>query len=189
PHIVAREAGLPVELSRVEFPSKRTSDGEDFYAVNPKGAVPTLKLHDGSVLTENAVILQYLADQAAGSELAVPPSGIERWRLLEWLNYVATELHKGFGPLWNPATPEDFKEATREALGKKFDYLQERIGEGPYILGDRFSIVDAYAFVVLNWTRIHHIDIQRWPGLAAYLHRIAHRPAVRETLRAEGLIN
>ncbi|HEX8669483.1 MAG TPA: glutathione transferase GstA [Allosphingosinicella sp.] len=188
PHIVAREAGLPVELSRVEFPSKRTSDGEDFYAVNPKGAVPTLKLDDGSVLTENAVILQYLADQAAGSELAVPPSGIERWRLLEWLNFVATELHKGFGPLWNPATPEDFKEATREALGKKFDYLQEKIGEGPYILGDRFSIVDAYAFAVLNWTRIHHIDIHRWPGLAAYLQRIAHRPAVRDTLRAEGLI-
>jgi glutathione S-transferase len=188
PHIVAREAGLPVELVKVEFPGKRTADGESLYDVNPKGAVPALKLDSGDVLTENAVILQYLADQAPGSGLAIPAGGIERYRLLEWLNFIATELHKGFGPLWNPATPDAFKEATRDALGKKFDYLQEKIGDGPYILGDRFSILDAYAFAVLNWTRIHKIDINRWPGLAAYLQRIAARPAVQETLRAEGLI-
>jgi glutathione S-transferase len=187
PHIVAREAGLPIELVQVEFPSKRTADGESLYDVNPKGAVPTLKLDDGNVLTENAVILQYLADQVPDSDLALPTHGIERYRRLEWLNFIATELHKGFGPLWNPATPDSFKEATREALGKKFDYLQERIGNGPYILGDLFSILDAYAFAVLNWTRIHAIDINRWPGLAAYLRRIADRPAVQETLRAEGL--
>jgi glutathione S-transferase len=188
PHIAAREAGLGIDLAKVEFPSKRTADGEDLYAVNPKGAVPALRLDDGSVLTENAVILQYLADRAPGSELALPAEGIERYRLLEWLNFIATELHKGFGPLWNPATPEAFKDATREALGTKFDYLQEKIGDGPYILGERFSILDAYAFAVLGWTRIHAIDIGRWPGLAAYLQRIAERPAVRETLRAEGLI-
>jgi len=187
PHIVAREAGLPVELVQVEFPSKRTPDGGSLYDVNPKGAVPALKLDDGNVLTENAVILQYLADQAPDSALALPRSGIDRYRQLEWLNFIATELHKGFGPLWNPATPDAFKEATREALGKKFDYLQQQIGEGPYILGDRFSILDAYAFAVLNWTRIHQIDIGRWPGLAAYLGRVAARPAVQETLRAEGL--
>jgi glutathione S-transferase len=186
PHIAAREAGLPIELAKVEFPSKRTADGESLYDVNPKGAVPALKLDDGDVLTENAVILQYIADQAPGSPLALP-AGKARYHLLEWLNFIATEIHKGFGPLWNPATPEEFKQATREALGKKFDYLQEKIGEGPYILGDSFSIVDAYAFAVLNWTRIHKIDIARWPGLAAYLQRIAARPAVQETLRAEGL--
>jgi glutathione S-transferase len=186
PHIAAREAGLPIELAKVEFPSKRTESGESLYDVNPKGAVPALKLDDGDVLTENAVILQYIADQAPGSPLALP-AGMARYHLLEWLNFIATELHKGFGPLWNPATPEEFKQATREALGKKFDYLQEKIGEGPYILGDRFSILDAYAFAVLNWTRIHKIDIARWPGLAAYLQRIAARPAVQETLRAEGL--
>jgi glutathione S-transferase len=186
PHIVAREAGLPIELAKVEFPSKRTTDGEDLYAVNPKGAVPTLRLDGGEVLTENAVILQYLADQS--SNLALPRDGIEHYRQLEWLNFIATELHKGFGPLWNPATPDSFKEATREALGKKFDYLQEKIGHGPYILGERFSILDAYAFAVLNWTRVHAIDINRWPGLAAYLARVAARPAVQETLRAEGLI-
>jgi glutathione S-transferase len=187
-HIVARETEQAIELAKVEFPSKRTADGEDLLAVNPKGAVPVLRLDGGAVLTENAVILQYLADRAAGSELALPKGGIERYRLLEWLNFVATELHKGFGPLWNPATPDAFKEATREALGKKFDYLQEAIGDGPYLRGQRFSIADAYAFVVLNWTRIHGIDIGRWPGLAAYLQRIAERPAVQETLRAEGLL-
>jgi glutathione S-transferase len=188
PHIVAREAGLPIELANVRFPDKVTDEGEKLTDVNPKGAVPTLRLDDGEVLTENAVILQYLADRAPGSELALPSSGIERYRLLEWLNFIATELHKGFGPLWNPATPDSFKQATREALGKKFDYLEEKIGEGPYILGERFSILDAYAFAVLNWTRFHSIDIARWPGLAAYLERIAARPAVQETLRAEGLI-
>jgi glutathione S-transferase len=188
PHIVAREAGLSIDLANVRFPDKVTDDGEKLTDVNPKGAVPTLRLDDGEVLTENAVILQYLADRAPGSELALPSSGIERYRLLEWLNFIATELHKGFAPLWNPATPDDFKQATREALGKKFDYLQEKIGEGPYILGGRFSILDAYAFAVLNWTRIHGIDIARWPGLSSYLARIAERPAVQETLRAEGLI-
>ena len=188
PHIVAREAGLAIELAKVNFPDKVTDDGEKLTDVNPKGAVPTLRLDDGEVLTENAVILQYLADQAGGSELALPAGGIERYRLLEWLNFIATELHKGFGPLWNPATPDEYKQATREALGKKFDYLQEKIGDGPYILGDRFSILDAYAFAVLNWTKFHAIDIQRWPGLAAYLDRVARRPAVQETLRAEGLV-
>jgi glutathione S-transferase len=189
PHIVAREAGLPVELAKVNFPDKITDDGEKLTDVNPKGAVPTLRLDDGEILTENAVILQYLADKAPGSELALPAGGIERYRLLEWLNYIATELHKGFGPLWNPATPDSFRDATREALGKKFDYLQAKIGDGPYIFGARFSIVDAYAFAVLNWSKIHSIDIARWPGLAAYLDRVAARPAVQETLRAEGLLS
>ena len=188
-HIAARELGLPLELVNVDLAAKRTEGGEDFFAVNPKGAVPALRLDDDHVLTENAVILQYLADQKPGSELAIPPEGIERYRLLERLNFIATEIHKGFGPLWNPATPDSFKEATRELLGKKFDYLQQQIGDGPYILGDRFSILDAYAFAVLNWTGMHSIDINRWPGLAAYLQRVGSRPAVQETLRAEGLID
>ena len=188
PHIVAREAGLSIDLASVRFPDKVTDDGEKLTDVNPKGAVPALRLDDGEVLTENAVILQYLADRAPGSELALPAGGIERYRLLEWLNFIATELHKGFGPLWNPATPDEFKQATREALGKKFDYLQEKIGDGPYILGTRFSILDAYAFAVLNWTKVHAIDIGRWPRLSAYLKRVAARPAVQDTLRAEGLI-
>ena len=188
-HIAARELGIPVELVNVDLAAKRTEEGDDFTAVNPKGAVPAVQLDDGQVLTENAVILQYLADQKPGSELAIPAEGIERYQLLERLNFIATEMHKGFAPLWNPATPDSFREATRELLGKKFDYLQQQIGDGPYIWGDRFSILDAYAFAVLNWTGIHSIDINRWPGLAAYLQRVGSRPAVQETLRAEGLID
>ncbi len=187
PHIVLREAGLPIELANVRFPDKVTDDGEKLTDVNPKGAVPTLRLDDGEVLTENAVILQYLADQAPAAGL-IPAGGLERYRLLEWVNFVATELHKGFGPLWNPATPAEFKQATREQLGKKFDYLQDALRDRPYIAGERFTIVDAYAFVVQNWTAMHDIDLSRWPGLTAFVARVAQRPAVRAVLEAEGLL-
>lgn len=186
PHIVLREAGSPIELVKVDLAAKRTESGDDYREINPKGAVPALVLDDGSVLTENAVILQYVADQTGGDLLAALLS-MKRYRQLEWLNYIATELHKGFGPLWNPATPDDVKEATREALGKKFDYVQSGIGDGPYLTGDAFTIPDAYLFVVLNWTGMHGIDLGRWPGLTAFVDRVGKRPAVRETLRAEGL--
>jgi glutathione S-transferase len=188
PHIVLREAGLPFDLVKVDLAAKRTEAGEDYAAINPKGAVPALGLDDGSLLTENAVILQYLADLAPAAGL-IPAGGLERYRLLEWLNFVATELHKGFGPLWNPATPAEFKQATREQLGKKFDYLQDALRDRPYIAGERFTIVDAYAFVVLNWTAMHDIDLSRWPGLTAFSARVAQRPAVRQALVAEGLLS
>ena len=187
PHIVLREAGLPFELVKVDLAAKRTETGEDYWQVNSKGAVPALRLDDGSLLTENAVVLQYLADLAPTAGL-MPGVGLERYRLLEWLNFIATELHKGFGPLWNPATPEAFKQTTRELLGRRFDYLQQALENRPYITGDRFTIVDAYAFVVLNWTKIHAIDLSRWPGLTAFVGRVAQRPAVRAALEAEGLL-
>lgn len=187
PHIVLRETGQTFDLVKVDLAAKRTEAGEDYAAINPKGSVPALGLDDGGLLTENAVILQYVADLAPTAGL-IPSGGLERYRLLEWLNFVATELHKGFGPLWNPATPEEFKQATRETLGRKFDYLQNALGERDYIAGERFSIVDAYAFTVLNWTAIHAIDLSRWPGLAAFQARIAQRPAVRAALVAEGLV-
>ena len=186
PHIVLREAGFPVELVKVDLAAKRTETGEDYRAINPKGSVPALGLEDGSVLTENAAILQYIGDQTDGS-LMPPLLTIKRYRLLEWLNYVATELHKGFGPLWNPSTPDDFKAATRDVLGHKFDYVQGRIGEGPYLTGEDFTIADAYLFVILNWTRIHDIDLGRWPSLTAFVQRVRERPAVQEALKAEGL--
>ena len=188
PHIVLREAGLPFELVQVDLAAKRTASGEDYPSINPKGAVPALGLDDGSLLTENAVILQFLADQKPDAGL-IPAGGMERYRVLEWLNFVATELHKGFGPLWNPATPAEFKQVTREQLGKKFDYLQDALRDRPYIAGERFTIVDAYAFVVLNWTAMHDIDLSRWPGLTAFAARVAQRPAVRRTLVAEGLLS
>jgi glutathione S-transferase len=187
PHIVLREAGLPFDLVKTDIRAKRTEDGRDYREVNPKGAVPALELDDSAVLTENAAILQYAADLAPESGLLPPLGDFDRYRVIEWLNYVATEMHKGFGPLWNPTSSEEVRETTRTLLGAKFDYLQQRIGDGPYLLGERFTLPDAYLFVVLNWTGIHQIDLSRWPGLAAFVRRVAQRPAVQEALRAEGL--
>lgn len=185
PHIALRETGTNVTLAKVDLATKRTEDGNDYKAINPKGAVPALELADGSVLTENAAILQYIADEHGGD--LIPLSGIRRYRVLEWLNYIATELHKGFGPLWNTASSEEAKENTRKLLGGKFDFVQQGIGEGPYLTGDGFTIADAYLFVILNWTGMHGIDLSRWPGLAAFVGRVGERPSAQAARQAEGL--
>jgi glutathione S-transferase len=186
PHIALREANIAFDLVKTDIRAKKLENGSNYLEVNPKGSVPAIQFDDGTVLTENAAILQYVGDQAPESGLFPRLGDFERYRVLEWLNYIATELHKGFGPLWNPGTPDEQKEATRRLIGAKFDYVQGRLGDGPYLLGDRFTLPDAYLFVVLNWTRIHQIDLARWPGLAAYQQRVAQRPAVAETLGAEG---
>jgi glutathione S-transferase len=186
PHIALREAGASFDLVKVDLATKRTDDGGDYREINSKGAVPALQLDDGTVLTENGAILQYIADQHGGD--LMPDSGMKRYRLLEWLNFIATELHKGFGPLWNPATPEDFKETTRQVLAGKFDYLQQQLGDSPFLTGENFTIADAYAYVILNWTGMHKIDLSRWPRLTAFVDRVGQRPAVREALEAEGLV-
>ena len=188
PHIAAREAGVPLELAKVSFPNKEVEGEGSFYGINPKGAVPALRLDDGSVLTENAVVLQYIAEQAPQSGLLPAVGSMERWRLLELLNYVATELHKGFGPLWNPSVTPDVREATIQNIGKKFDFLEQQLGDKPYLAGDRFTIVDAYAFAVLSWTKFHKIPFDRWPKLTALLARIAERPGAQTALREEGLL-
>jgi glutathione S-transferase len=187
PHIVLRETGMDFEPVRVDLKAKKLESGEDYLAINPKGAVPALELDDGSVLTENGVVLQYIADRAPAAGLIPPFGSMERYRLLEWLNYIATELHKGFGPLFNPATPEGFRETTRGLIGKKFDYVQARLGGGACLMGEDFTIADAYLFVILGWTHMHHIDLARWPALADYRRQIAQRPAVKAALHAEGL--
>lgn len=185
PHIVLVESASDFEAVAVDLRAKKLANGSDYLAINPKGAVPALGLDDGQVLTENATILQYLADQA-GSEELLPSGGLTRYRVLEWVTFVSTEIHKGFGPLWNPATPAEVKSATRDALGKKFDFIQERLGEG-FLTGEAFTIADAYLFTVLRWTAIHDIDLGRWQGLTAYQERVAARPKVGEALAAEGL--
>lgn len=185
PHIVLYESGASFEAVAVDLGAKTLPDGSDYLAVNPKGAVPALGLDGGEVLTENATILQYLADQGGSDEL-LPKSGLPRYRVLEWTTFVSTELHKGFGPLWNPSAPADVKSAARDALGKKFDFIQERLGEG-FLTGEAFTIADAYLFTVLRWTAIHDIDLGRWSGLSDYQQRVAARPKVREALSAEGL--
>jgi glutathione S-transferase len=188
PHIVLHELGLSHDAARVNFPSKTLEDGTSYLQVNPKGAVPALELDGGEVLTENAVIMQYLGDRAGSPELLPPLGDFRRYRVLEWVNYIATELHKGFGPLWNPASAPEWKAATRELVGKKFDYVEGRLGDGPYLMGERFTIADAYLFVILGWTTMHDIDLARWPNLTAFRERVMQRPAVRHVLQFEGLL-
>jgi glutathione S-transferase len=185
PHIVLLETGLPFDRVRVDLATKRTETGEDYLAIAPKGAVPALELDDGQLLTENAVVLQYIADQAPGWHLIPPYGTIERYRVLEWLNYIATELHKSFAPLFHP-TGEPRAHAM-EAIASRFDYVEGRLGPDPFLAGTEFGIADAYLFVVLGWARVFHFDFARWPGLKALRQRIGERPAVRAALHAEGL--
>lgn len=186
PHIALREAKVSFDLVKTDIRAKKLEDGSSYLEINPKGSVPALQLEDGTVLTENAAILQYIGDLAPDSGLLPRLGDFRRYRAIEWLNYVATELHKGFGPLWNPGAPDEAKEGARRLLGARFDYVEERLGGGQYLLGDQFTLPDAYLFVILGWTRIHGIDLTRWPGLSAYEARIAARPLVVETLGAEG---
>ena len=188
PHIVLHETGLAHDSMRVDLRSKKTEDGSNYLQVNPKGSVPALELGNGEVLTENAVILQYLGDRVGTPDLFPPLGDFRRYRVLEWLNFIATELHKGFGPLFNPTAGEDWKQAAKEMLGKKFDYVDRRIGDGPFLMGDRLTISDPYLFVILGWTRGQGIDLDRWPGLAAFRQRMKQRSSVRRVLEFEGLV-
>ena len=187
PHIVAREAAVEVELEKVDMATKLTETSQDYRGVNPKGSVPALVLDDGFVLTEAAVVIQYLADRAPEAGL-IPAGGIARYSAQQWLNFVATELHKGFGPLWRADTPAEMRRIVKEQLAGKFSFLDQELADRPYLTGEAFAAADAYAFTVLGWAKFMSIDLARWPNLIAYLARIEARPKVRETLAAEGLI-
>jgi glutathione S-transferase len=187
PHIVLREAGYSFDIEKVDLGAKKTESGADFTAINAKGYVPALKLDDGQVLTEGPVIVQYLADRKPESKL-VPANGTpERYKLLEWLNYITAELHKSLGSLFNPKMPEAWQGETRTAIGKKLDYLSKQLEGRSFLLGDSFSVADAYLFTVLGWTKYVGIDLAKWPVLTAYAGRVAQRPAVQAALKAEGL--
>jgi glutathione S-transferase len=187
PHIVIREAGLDVGLERVNLAEKKTQDGHDYLAINPQGSVPALELDDGAVLTENAAVLQYLASLAPNAGLA-PQEGMAHWRLLETLNFIATELHKGFSPLFHKPTPEA-REAVIKQLQSRLSLLQGKLGDNPFLLGDRFTIADAYAFVVLRWAERFRIDVSGLPRLTDYFERLLARHSVRRALEEEGLPN
>jgi len=186
PHIVLRELGLPFDLERVDTKAQKTASGANFTEINPKKYVPTLRLDDGQVLTEGAVIVQYLADRKPEAQLAPPTGSMERYRLQEWLNYIASEVHKSFSPLFRAA--EEQRPALRDALGPKFDFIARHLEKRQFVLGDRFSVADAYLFTVLNWSRVVGIDLARWPALDGYVKRVAARPAVRAAMEAEGLL-
>ncbi|OJT20485.1 glutathione transferase GstA [Archangium sp. Cb G35] len=188
PHIVLREAGLTFDIEKVDLRSKKTESGKDFTTINTKGYVPALQLDDGSVLTEGPAIVQYLADKAPQSKLAPANGTIERYRLQELLNFISTELHKGFSPLFNPTYPEDAKKIVIENLGKRLNHLNTALEKGPFLTGEQFTVADAYLFTVLGWTAFVKIDLGQWPVLQAYHARVAGRPAVQAALKAEGLL-
>jgi glutathione S-transferase len=188
PHIVLRELGLPFTLESVDLKSKTTETGADFSAINPKGYVPALQLDDGEVLTEGAAIVQYLADKHAPGTLAPATGTVERARLNGHLNFISAELHKAFGPLFNPALSPEAREAQLSLVGRKLGVVEAVLADGrPYLTGQGFSVADAYLFVVLSWSAHLGMDLAPWPHLAAFSQRVAARNAVQAALTAEGL--
>ena len=187
PHIVLRELGLPFELVKVNTKTHQTADGGDFYAINPKGSVPVLELDGGERLTEGPAIVQYLADQHPAKGLAPANGTLARARLQEWLNFTTSELHKGFGPLFNPAFPDAAKTLMRERLLKLFTWVDTQLAGREYLLDSGFSVADAYLFTVSNWGQLVGVDLTPLANLAAYRARVAARPAVQEAMKAEGL--
>ncbi len=188
PHIVSREAGITLELLRVNTKDKSMEGGGDFRSVNPKGYVPALEMGDGQVLTEGPAIVQYLADQKPESGLAPKAGTLERYRLQEWLNFITSEIHKSFSPLFKPNTPEEYKQITKENLAARFAWLDRQLAGRDYLMGGTFTVADAYLFTVVNWTHPMKIDLAPYPNLAAFQKRVAARPKVREAMKAEGLI-
>ena len=188
PHIVAREAGYQLDLEKVDIPNKKTAGGEDFWQINPKGYVPALTLDNGQVLTEVGVIIQYLADQKPESGLAPKAGTMERYHLMEAVNFAATEIHKQIGALFNPKMTPEMKEVQLGVIERRFNALEKALEGKQYVMGEKFSVADAYLFTVLNWTGMHKIDLGKWPNIKGFMARVAARPKVQETLKAEGLI-
>jgi glutathione S-transferase len=189
PHIVLLEAGLPFTLEKVDFATKKTDDGVDYHSVNSKGAVPALRLDDGKVLTEGPAIVQYLADQKPESGLAPRAGTFERYQLMEILNYITSEVHKGYSPLFNPKISADWKASALANLDKKFAWLSEFLAGKTYLMGNAFTVADAYLFTVLTWSNHVGIDLGKWPVLTAYQARVSQRPKVQQALREEGLLS
>lgn len=188
PHIALREAGADFTLARVDLATKKLEDGSSYLAVNPKGYVPALELDDGSLLTEGPAIVQYIADLYPDAGIAPRAGTLERARLAEWLNFLATEVHKSFTPLFRGATG-DWREAALAGLRARFDELDAHLRAHDHLLGGRFSVADAYLFVILGWARPTGIDLTPWPALQAFAARVASRPKVQDALRAEGLLD
>jgi len=188
PHIVSREAGISVELKKVNLKDKVVEGGADYRKINSKGYVPALELDNGQVLTEGPAIVQYLADQKPESNLAPKAGSIERYKLQEWLNFITTEIHKGFSPLFKPNTPDEYKKIARENLAGRFDWLNQQLEGKDYLTGKSFTVADAYLFTVLTWTKPMQIDLGKWPNVAAFVARVSARPKVQEAMQAEGLI-
>lgn len=187
-HIALYETGLPFEADQIIKTTKMTAGGENFMQINPKGYVPAIRLDDGSILTEGAAVLQYIADQRPGSGLAPKAGTMERYRLQEWLTYISSEIHKSFSPMFSKDAAEEVKSYARNMLGKRLGYAETQLANKPYLMGDHFTVADAYFFVVMNWSNIVGFDLAPFPRIKGYLARIAVRPAVQAAMKAEGLI-
>lgn len=187
PHIALYETGLPFTTARTDTKTKLMEDGSDFRAINPNGYVPVLELDNGERLTEAAVVLQYIADQKPATGL-IPASGMPRYRVLEWVNFVATEVHKSFTPLFTDNTPEDYKPFAREKVSRRLSYVNQHLAAKQFLLGDQFTIADAYLFVVTKWSRFVAVDLTSFTNLLQFQERVALRPGVQAALKAEGLL-
>ncbi|MDH3232861.1 MAG: glutathione transferase GstA [Alphaproteobacteria bacterium] len=189
PHIVLCEAGLAHEIEKVDLAAGRTESGADFRAIHPLGCVPVLVLDDGQILTEGGVIVQYLADQVPRVGLIPPVMTMARYRVLEWLSFVSSELHRRYTPLFDSGLGDDYRATVLKRLHHRFDIVETHLSERPYLTGDAFSVADAYCFTILNWAGYVNVDMTPWPVLRDYHARVAARPGVREAMRAEGLID
>lgn len=185
PDIVLREAGVAFDLVRVNLQKKQLADGTDFLAVNPKGQVPVLALDDGEMFTENAAIIQYLADRYPQAGLAPAAGSSARYHLQEWLSFIGSELHKTFPALFIPRYPPEFKPFARQTLEQKLAILEQHLAGSPYLMGEKFTVADAYCFAIVIWHKRSDFDLSPWPRLQSYMERIAARPAVREAMNAE----
>ena len=188
PHIALREAGLTIELVPVNIKTHKLSDGSDYFTINPKGSVPVLELDDGKRLTEGPAIVQYIADQAPQTNLAPANGTWERYRLQEWLNFITSELHKGFSPLFNPKSPEEAKTLARDKLNERLKWVDEQLQGKSYLMGETFTVADGYLFTVAGWGKFVGVDLAPLTQLSAFMTRVAARPAVQAALKAEGAL-
>jgi glutathione S-transferase len=187
PHIVALEAGLTLQLEKVDNKAKRTESGQDYWQINPKGYVPVLALDNGELLTEGPAIVQYLADLKPESGLAPANGTLARYRLQEMLGYINSELHKSYSPLFKPDTPEPTRAERKEYLLRRYQFIEDVLAKQPWLLGDHFTAADAYLFTITNWAKHVALDLSGFPALLAFQKRVAERPAVRAAMEAEGL--
>lgn len=188
PHIALKEAGIPFDLVKVDLKAKKLEDGSDYLALNPKGQIPAVGMDNGEVLTEGAVIVQMIADKVPGKKLVPAAGTTERYRAQEWLNFVSTELHKNFSPLFNPAIPDDVKAFFKDRIISKFTYINKALTGNDYLMGSQFTVADGYLFTILRWADGQKVDISGMENLVAYKARVAARPMVQEALKAEGLM-
>ncbi|MEP6971584.1 MAG: glutathione transferase GstA [Betaproteobacteria bacterium] len=188
PHIVLEEAGLPYEAVAAPTKTHQLADGTDYYTINPLGYVPMLQLDDGTLLREGPVIVQYIADQAPAKKLAPANGTLARYQMQSWLNFIGTELHKGFSPLFNPATPAEYKTMVVDRLLSRLKWVDSELAGKQYLMGDTFSVADAYLFTITNWAAPMKLDLTNLTNLTAYRARVAARPAVQQTMKAEGLL-